>query len=679
MGDGEGLVSLTGVGGGRHNHIRTLKNVQKVNGRESEYMQSRSLPVTAVKLEKGFWAEKQRLVRETVLPYQYSILNDQLPGVEKSHALENLRLAAKAQAGEPLDEEFYGMVFQDSDVAKWMEAAAFSLAAERDPELEQRLDQVVELLERAQFPDGYLNSYFTVKRPGQRWTNLQEAHELYCAGHLMEAACAYHEATGKDRFLHIMERCADHIYQEFMQKNTRGYSGHPEIELALMKLYRASGNEKYRELAQHFVDVRGQEPHYFVEERKNRDWYVWQPNDVALDKDYTQSARPVREQRDAVGHSVRAVYLYTGMADLARETGDPGLKEACERLWESIVQRRMYVTGGIGSTVLGEAFTVDYDLPNDTVYAETCASIGLIFFARRMLELEPKGEYADVMERALYNTTLAGMALDGRRFFYVNPLESAPGIAGEAATQRHALPQRPQWYACACCPPNVARLLASIGSYAFSAGENTLFLHTYLDGRLESPFGWAMRCETGYPHDGRVSCTFLDPAETTVALHIPAWSRRTVLLHNGKEVDLSGVVREGYAYISGTFAPGDKLELVLDMEPRKVYASQRVPADSGRAAVQRGPLVYCAEGADNGGEVFSLSLDREGGLRELAFDPMLLGGVAPVVAQGWRTEAIKELYTSCRPERVPAEVRLIPYYAWANRGLNQMRVWLPEN
>lgn len=642
-------------------------------------MQSRSLPVTAVKLEKGFLAERQRLVRETVLPYQYSILNDQLPGVEKSHAIENLRLAAKIQAGQPIEAEYYGMVFQDSDVAKWMEAVAFSLAGERDPELEGLLDRVVDLLEKAQSPDGYLNSYFTVKEPDKRWTNLLEAHELYCAGHLMEAACAYYEATGKERFLHIMERCADHIYQEFMQKNTRGCPGHPEIELALMRLYQASGDEKYKELALHFVDVRGQEPHYFEEERQNRGWYLWGPNDEALDKDYRQSAKPVREQKDAVGHAVRAVYLYTGMADLARETGDPTLKEACERLWESITRRRMYVTGGIGSTVIGEAFTVDYDLPNDTVYAETCASIGLIFFARKMLEMEPKGEYADVMERALFNTVLAGMALDGKRFFYVNPLESAPGISGQAATHQHDLPQRPQWYACACCPPNVARLLASIGSYAFSAGENTLFLHTFLDGRVETPFGWAMKCETGYPYDGHVICTFEDAAETTVALHIPAWSHKNVLLHNGHEVDLSPITRDGYAYVAGSFQPGDKLELILDMSPRKIYASGRVPADSGRAVVQRGPLVYCAEGVDNEGDVFTLSFDREGELHELPYDPALLGGIVPIQAQGWRTALREELYTDCRPERRRTEIRMIPYYAWANRGLNQMRVWLPEN
>ncbi len=642
-------------------------------------MRSKGLPVTAFKEGRGFLAQRQKLVRETVLPYQYSILNDQLSGVEKSHAIQNLRLAAQKVAGEEVQGEYYGMVFQDSDLAKWMEAAAYSLAERENPELEARLEEVIGLLEKAQHPDGYLNSYFTVKEPDKRWTNLQEAHELYCAGHLMEAACAHYEATGKDRFLRIMERNADCIYQHFMEECPRGYSGHPEIELALMRLYRASGNEKYKELALHFVDVRGQEPHYFEEEKKRRDWILWQRPEEPVEKEYTQSAKPVREQKDAVGHAVRAVYLYTAMADLARETGDPTLKAACETLWESITQRRMYVTGGIGSTVLGEAFTVDYDLPNDTVYAETCASIGLIFFARKMLELNPLGQHGDVMELALYNTVLAGMALDGKRFFYVNPLEVAPGISGEAATQRHDLPQRPQWYACACCPPNVARLLASIGSYAYSAGEDALLIHLYLDGHVDTPFGWGLDCVTGYPNDGKVTYTFTGGARETVALRIPAWSGNTVLKHNGKTVDLASVLRDGYAWLSGGFQEGDILELELDMTPRKVYASTRIPADTGKAAVMRGPLVYCAEGVDNDGDVFSLSLDQNGGLSAGAFQPEFLGGVVPVAAEGWRTQPAEGLYTSQKPRRERGEIRLIPYYAWGNRGLNQMRVWLPEN
>ena len=615
-----------------------------------------------------------------VLPYQYDILNDRLPGVEKSHAIENLRQAARKMAGEQVPpESFYGMVFQDSDVAKWMEAAAYALAAGPDQELEARLEETIDLLEQGQHEDGYLNSYFTVKAPGKEWTDLQEAHELYCAGHLMEAAVAYFEATGRDRFLKIMERNADCIYRHFTEECPRGFSGHPEVELALLKLYRATGNETYKELCAHFIDVRGQSPNYFVEERKTRGWHVWDQGDPnGIDTDYTQSTKPVREQQDAVGHAVRAVYLYTAMADLARESGDPTLKTACETLWKSITEKRMYVTGGIGSTVLGEAFTVDYDLPGDTAYAETCASIGLIFFARRMLELDPKGQYGDVMERALYNTVLAGMAQDGRRFFYVNPLEVVPGISGEAATQRHALPQRPQWYACACCPPNVARLLTSIGSYAYTAGENALFAHLYLEGTVDSGLGWSLTCETGYPHGGEVRYTYHGPErETTLALRIPGWSRRTSLQVNGQEADLSALTKEGYAYLNRAFREGDQITLTLDMAPQWVTASAKVPALSNRAAVQRGPLVYCAEGVDNGGQVLGLSFAREGALTQEPFDPELLGGVAPVTAQGWRQREPGALYAYGMAQQEPAQIRLVPYYAWGNRGLTQMRVWLP--
>lgn len=635
-------------------------------------MRNHAVPVTAFKPGSGFLPKLSGLVKDVVIPYQYKILNDEIPGVEKSHALENLRLAAEKLKGGAVNENFYGMVFQDSDVAKWLEAAAFTLVQSENPEIEAEVESVIDLLAAAQHKDGYLNSYFTVKEPDRRWSNLQEAHELYCAGHLIEAACAHYEATGSDKLLKIMENNADCIYDHFMNSCKDGYCGHPEIELALMKLYKASGNEKYKELALHFVNVRGKCPHYFIEEKKSRGWEIWGSD--AEDTDYTQSTVPVREQKDAVGHAVRAVYLYTAMADLAAESGDESLREACESLWESITRRRMYVTGGIGSTVIGEAFTVDYDLPNSTVYAETCASIGLIFFARRMLELEPKGEYGDVMERALYNTVLAGMQLDGKRFFYVNPLESVPGISGEAATQKHVLPQRPSWYSCACCPPNVARLLSSIGCYAYSTGENTLFTHLYIGGSVDSGMDYSLSCETGYPHCGKIHYEFLGSKETTLAFRIPEWSVNTVILINGEKTEPD--IRDGYAYLTRLFSNGDTIELSLDMTPRKVYASPLVPADTGYAAVQRGPLVYCAEGADNNGDVLSLSLDREGSLKEEKCD--LLDGAAVINAEGWRTLGFDGLYTSRRPEREKTEIKMIPYYAWGNRGLGQMRVWLPE-
>ncbi|MCI8897828.1 MAG: glycoside hydrolase family 127 protein, partial [Lachnospiraceae bacterium] len=431
----------------------------------------------------GFFGRYRKLVKDVVLPYQENALNDRIEGAEKSHCIENFRMAAEKLRTGSCDGEFYGMVFQDSDVAKWLEGAAYSLAQNPDPELEKRCDEIIELIGSAQHEDGYLNTYFTVKEPDKRWTNLHEAHELYCAGHMIEAAVAYAECTGKARLLEIMCGMADHIYKHFIEEGAAGYPGHPEIELALMRLFRCTKEEKYKELALHFINVRGVDSDYYKKEKSTSGWTVWGSN--AVDTEYNQCSEPVRMQKKAVGHAVRAVYLYTGMADAAMETGDATLTEACRTLWNNITQSRMYVTGAIGSAYEGEAFTKDYHLPNDTAYAETCAAIGLIFFANKMLYLERDRKYADEMERALYNCVLAGMQLDGTKFFYVNPLEALPGISGEAQTHKHALPVRPKWFACACCPPNVARLLASLSEYAWHVLPGKLFSNLFIDGTLD--------------------------------------------------------------------------------------------------------------------------------------------------------------------------------------------------
>ena len=442
----------------------------------------------------GFIGKYQKLVRDTVIPYQYDVLNDRAEGAEKSHVVQNFINAGKAVRGEDTGDGFYGMVFQDSDAAKWIEAAAYSLHNFPDKELEKRVDELVEVIAAAQDEDGYLDTYFTIKDKDKRWKNLLEGHELYCAGHMIEAACAYYEAVGKRRLLDVMSKNVAHIYKVFIEDGHRGSPGHPEVELALMKMYRLTGDEKCLALAKHFINTRGTDPDFYRQERASRDWTVWGNN--GEDPDYQQSGVPLRKAERATGHAVRAVYLYTGMADLAAETGDEELYAACRRLWDSITKRQMYITGGIGSTVIGEAFSVDYDLPSDTAYAETCASIGLMFFASRMLENEVKGEYADVMERAFYNTVLAGMQLDGKRFFYVNPLEVIPGISGIAQTHKHDLPQRPGWYACACCPPNAARLISSFGKYAYGESADTVYCHLYA-ARFASRTEWSVAVRPG--------------------------------------------------------------------------------------------------------------------------------------------------------------------------------------
>jgi len=379
------------------------------------------LQPSQVRIEDPLWSRVEHLVREVVIPYQYEALHDRIPNVEPSYAIRNFRIAAGLEEG-----EFGGMVFQDSDVAKWLEAVGYSLMAHPDPELEWRADEVIDLVAMAQHPDGYLNTYFTVKEPGKRWTNLLDCHELYCAGHMIEAAVAYYLATGKRKLLEVVCKFVDHIDTVFGDGEGKlpGYDGHQEIELALVKLYGVTGDEKHLRLAKYFIDKRGTEPHFFLQEWERRGGIShWGKVKRPVNLEYHQAHKPVRDQDVAVGHAVRAVYMYTAMADLARLTRDESLLAACDKLWNNIVTRQMYITGGIGSTHHGEAFTFDYDLPNDTVYAETCASIGLIFFASRMLQLRARGEYADVMERALYNTVLAGMAQDGRHYFYVNPLE----------------------------------------------------------------------------------------------------------------------------------------------------------------------------------------------------------------------------------------------------------------
>ena len=617
-----------------------------------------------------FWKRYEDLLTQVVIPYQEAALRDQIPDAEKSHSIENFKMAADVMKNGAEPGEYYGMVFQDSDLAKWIEAAAYSLVQHPDKDLERRLDEVIETIRDAQYPDGYLNTYFTLKRPDKKWTNLQEAHELYCAGHMIEAAVAYYEATGKTVLLDTMKRMADHIYDRFVVQKKPGYPGHPEIELALMRLYHATGEEKYRETAAHFINVRGVDPEYFAKEEKVKGWIVW-----GMDPDfqeYAQSQCPVRDMTVATGHAVRAVYLYTGMAALAAETGDESLVKACRTLWENITNKQMYITGGIGSTVHGEAFTVDYNLPNDTAYAETCASIGLMFFARRMLELENNGRYADVMERALYNTVLAGMQLDGQRFFYVNPLEVIPGISGKVAGYRHDLPQRPKWYGCACCPPNVSRTIASIAKYAWGVKDKTVFSHLFMGGELdlEEELGAKINVKTNYPYEGSVVYT-LEGEPVTLAVRIPEWSAKTSLKVDGKEVAVAP--ENGYQYICGAHT----VELELDMEPKRYFANSRVSGDSGRTAIARGPIVYCAEGVDNDGDVLGLRLKKDGQIQVLPYTEEL-SGTCKLSAEGYVLKPTEALYSDKRPELESRDILLVPYYTWGNRGLNEMRVWIPE-
>ncbi|MBE3113363.1 MAG: glycoside hydrolase family 127 protein, partial [Actinobacteria bacterium] len=392
------------------------------------------IALKSVNIEESFWSRYVELIRDTVIPYQWEVLNDRIPGVTPSHSIKNYRIASGLEQG-----EFQGMVFQDTDVAKWIEAVAYSIETKPDLELEKTVDGVIDIIEKVQQPDGYLNTYYTLKEPGKRWTNFRECHELYCAGHMIEAAVAYYEATGKRKLLDIMCRFTDYIDSVIGPEpgKIKAYPGHQEIELALVKLYKATGNEKYLKLSKYFIDERGKEPYYFDIEAKKRGNVLHYPEFAKFDRKYAQTHLPVRQQTTAEGHAVRAVYMYSAMADIAAETGDTELLEACRRIWNNIVTKRMYITGSIGSTEFGESFTCDYDLPNDTNYSETCASIGLMLFAYRMLQIEAKSCYADIMEKALYNTVLDGISLDGNSFFYVNPLEVWPEASEKSKIKGH--------------------------------------------------------------------------------------------------------------------------------------------------------------------------------------------------------------------------------------------------
>lgn len=633
-----------------------------------------------VRIQDRFWKPRQNLVRDVMLPYQYAVMNDEVPGAEPSHALENFRIAAGLAQG-----EFYGMVFQDSDVYKWLEAAAYILAKEDHPELEKTADEVIDLIAAAQQPDGYLNTYFTVAEPEGRWRNLREEHELYCAGHLIEAAVAYYEATGKGKVLDVACRFADYISQIFgtEQGQKRGYPGHEGLELALVKLYRVTDNRKYLELSKYFVDERGRQPHYFEQEAIARGDRHVTTHGGRWDSRYNQSHLPVREQKEAVGHAVRAMYLYAALADLARYTRDESLHKICEALWEDVVNRKMYITGGIGSSSYGEAFTIPYDLPNDTSYTETCAAIGLVFWASRMLNLDPNGAYADVMETALYNGVLSGMALDGKSFFYVNPLEVWPAAAEHRYDQRHVKTTRQGWFRCACCPPNLARLLASLEQYIFSYHEDSIYLHLYMSSVLNiagEADGISIEVATGYPWDGQVELTVdvAQPREFTLALRIPGWCQTPSATVNGEQLELAAIMDRGYAKVNRLWQSGDKITLDFPMPVIRLAAHPQVRENAGRVALQRGPLVYCLEEADNGPVLTDIVLPLEPEF-QTTFDPELLGGVVTIEAEAYRSaDDDQRLYRPFSAALRKVRIKAIPYYAWNNRGVGEMLVWIRQ-
>ncbi len=595
-----------------------------------------AVPFQDVHISDAFWSPRLKTNQRVTIEAN-------LHQCEITGRIQNFAVAGKLEQG-----KHQGFLFNDSDVYKVIEGIAYTLSSKRDPQLEKRTDAIIDTIAAAQQPEGYLNTYYTLVEPQNRWKNIQHGHELYCAGHLIEAAVAYYHATGKRKLLDVACKFADHIATVFGPDRRQETSGHEEIELALIKLYRTTNEKRYLELAQFFLDVRGR-----ADKRR-------------LFGEYHQDHKPIREQTEVTGHAVRAMYLYAAMADMAGITGDQGLLKALDSIWHDVVDRKMYLTGGIGPSAHNEGFTVPYDLPNDSAYAETCAAIGMALWNHRLFLMEGDSKYADVLEREVYNGLLSGVSLSGDRFFYVNPL----GSVG-----KH---HRVGWFDCACCPTNIVRYIPGMGERGYAYRHNEIWTVLYMGSTATIPLKAGkvkLIQETKYPWDGEIKLTVEPEKELAFGLHlrIPGWCRTTpTITVNG--VPMSAVRPDkGFVKLARTWKAGDVVLLNLPMPVERVYADPRVKADVGRLALQRGPIVYCLEATDNRGHVRDLCLPRTSNLTA-HFEKDLLGGVVVVCGDALSVSRNSDdkLVTS------PVKFQAVPYCTWDNRQPGQMVVWLPE-
>lgn len=650
-------------------------------------MQDKALRKTATydtRITGGLWANYQKMMASITIPYQWRILNDELEGIEKSGAIENFRIAAKES-----DRAYYGTCFQDSDVGKLLEGIAYMLTWAPHAGWEEKADGVINLMARAQWPDGYLNTYFTVAEPNGRFSNIRECDELYCFGHLAEAAVAYAQATGMRKFLDIMCRYADLICDTFGEGAGQipACDGHPEAELAFVRLYEATGEDKYLRQAGFQLNIRGSEPYYYDIEWERLGRESFHPHLKGIrpsdNKGYDQQECPLRELDHPVGHAVKLCYLLAGMAAYSFHTGDKEMLSAAKAIFEGIRDKQMYVTGAVGASRHQEAFTKDYHLPNDRAYGETCASVAMVFAMHRLLKSDPSSAYADVMERVLYNAVPAGISQDGCHFFYVNPLEVYPPDIAADADYVDVKPVRQKWFRCACCPPNLVRLMASIGNYIYTQRNDTIYAHLFAQSEahfsLESAQTVCIEQETNFPWEGRVCFRVRCEAPFHLAIRLPDWSCHTRLFSGGTELELTCLTQNGYAVLP---CPAGEtiLDLQLDMTPYAVEAHPAVKADAGKVALMRGPVVYCAEEADNGPLLHNLSLDPNAGFAVL--DERVFG--APVLlartALRENTQPFQGLYRRCQTAQKEVSLRLIPYFLWGNRRKSsqpeEMLVWI---
>jgi hypothetical protein len=579
--------------------------------------------------------------------------------------IKNFERVARAK-GEPHE----GIFYDDSDVFKALEAMAYSLKTHPNPEMEKKCDEWIDKIAAAQQPDGYLNTWYTLKGLQDRYTDMS-MHEDYNAGHMMEAGVAYYNATGKRKLLDVCIKWADHFDSLFGPGKRHWVTGHQELELALVKLYKVTKNDKYLKLADWLLSERGKKL------AKGYTWTDWK------DTAYAQDVLPVKEQTQITGHAVRAMYMYTGAADVAAQTGDAGYMKAMRAVWEDVVHRNMYITGGIGSAGSNEGFSKDYDLPNEQAYCETCASVGMVFWNQRMNAMTGNAEYIDVLERSLYNGALDGLSLSGDRFFYGNPL---------ASRGQH---YRREWFGTACCPANIARLIASLGDYIYAKGDDAIYVNLFVGSNTTIPLKNGMvnvKMETNYPwgESLRVDLNPEKNAKYKLAIRIPGWSVSEIVagdLYTTKTnntepgIMINGVpatsenykIKDGYAVIERTWKKGDRIDITFPMEPRIVSARKELKQDSNRIAIQQGPLVYCIEGADNDGKAWNVVVPENTKFETIDYQVQdenvkALTAEVPVVT-------IAEDGLSLKTEK--KKIIAIPYYTWANRGKNEMQVWLP--
>ncbi len=611
-----------------------------------------------VNITDTFWKPKMDLVATVTL--QACIYQTEI----KTPRIRNFEIAGGTRKG-----KFEGIFYDDSDVYKALEAISYSLKNKPNPELEKKADEWIDKIAAAQQPDGYLNTYYTLLFPEKRWTDMS-MHEDYNGGHLIEAAVAYYNATSKRKLLDVAIKFANHFDSQFGPDKKHWVTGHQELELALVKLYKTTKDNRYLMLADWLLDERGHK------RAKGYTWTEWK------DTAYAQDVVPVKQQKEITGHAVRAMYMYTGAADVAAQTGDQGYMNAMKTVWDDVVHRNMYITGGIGSSGSNEGFSVDYDLPNEQAYCETCASVGMVFWNQRMNLLTGESKYFDVLERSLYNGALDGLSLSGDRFFYGNPL---------ASTGKH---YRKEWFGTACCPSNIARLVASLGDYVYNTSNNGIWVNLFVTSNTRVTVGKtkvAIDQKSNYPWEGDVTIN-VNPekkAKFDVYVRIPGWatgetvpgdlyhflkmpSAKFTLKVNGKDAVYQ--MENGYAVINREWKKGDFIQLTLPMDVQEVAAKETIAADVDRVALQRGPLVYCVEGADNDGQAWNI-LMPENTTFKTSFKKDLLNGVVTIQAE---VPVVVVSSDNQNVSTVKKTITAIPYYSWCNRGSNPMQVWLPR-